>query len=117
MELVEIKELNGLEFEVVKEIPKGYVILNTNINSEYLPLCRMDKNCYVDKTSLKCIRLESKEDVKDIYNGMCYVRNATPKALITYFKKYNKDGLSPKMEYRLNKVFNALMVLEKNGIK
>ena len=117
MELVMIKELNGMEFEVVKSIPKGYVVLNTNIDSEYLPLCVMDKNCYVDKTTLKCIKLESKEDVHDIYNGMCYLRNATPKALKIYFKKYNKDGLSAKMEYRLSRVFKAIMALERNGIK
>lgn len=51
MELVNIKELKGMEFEVVESIPQGYVVLNTNIDSEYLPLCIMNKNCYVDKTS------------------------------------------------------------------
>lgn len=116
MELVKIKELKGMEFEVVESIPKGYVILNTNIDSEYLPLCILDKNCYVDKSTLKCIKLRSKEDVHDIYNGMCYVRNATPKALMTYFKKYNKDGLSAKMEYRLNHVYKALRALQRNEI-
>lgn len=116
MELVKIKELKGMEFEVVESIPKGYVILNTNIHSEYLPLCIMDKNCYVDKSTLKCIKLKSKEDVHDIYNGMCYVRNATPKALMTYFKRYNKDGLSAKMEYRLNRVYKALRALQRNEI-
>lgn len=116
MELVKIKELKGMEFEVVESIPKGYVILNINTDSEYLPLCILDKNCYVDKSTLKCIKLRSKEDVHDIYNGMCYVRNATPKALMTYFKKYNKDGLSAKMEYRLNRVYKALRALQRNKI-
>lgn len=116
MELVKIKELKGMEFEVVESIPKDYVILNTNIDSEYLLLCILDKNCYVDKTALKCIKLKSKKDVHDIYNGMCYVKNATPKALMTYFKRYNKDGLSAKMEYRLNRVYKALRALQRNKI-
>lgn len=116
MELVKIIKLKGMEFEVVKSIPKGYVVLNTNIDSEYLPLCVMDKNCYVDKTTLKCIKLKSKEDVHDIYNGMCYVSNATPKALMTYFRRYNKNGLSEKMEYRLNRVYKALRALQRNEI-
>lgn len=62
MEIVKIKELKGMEFEVVESISKGYVILNTNIDSEYSPLCILDKNCYVDKSTLKCIKLRSKED-------------------------------------------------------
>lgn len=64
---------------------------------------------------------EMLDNNSDIYNGMCYVRNATPKALMTYFKRYNKDGLSAKglsakMEYRLNRVYKALRALQRNEI-
>lgn len=117
MELVRITDINGLEFEIVDSIPKGYAVWHINTKSNYLPLCKIDKNCYVDVDTLKCIKLESAEDVQTVLNGMMYVRNATPKALMTYFKKYNKDGLSAKMEYRLNRVYKALSVLERNEIK
>ena len=117
MELVRIVDINGLEFEIVDRIPKGYAVWNINTNSNYLPLCKIDENCYVDIDTLKCIKLESAEDVQTVFNGMMYVRNRTPKALMTYFRRYNKDCLSDKMEYRLIRVYKAIMALERNGIK
>lgn len=117
MELVRITDINGLEFEIVDSIPKGYAVWHINTKSNYLPLCKIDENCYVDIDTLKCIKLDSAEDVQTVLNGMMYVRNATPKALKSYFRRYNKDGLNDKMAHRVNRVYRALSVLERNGIK
>ena len=117
MELVRIADINCLEFEIVDNIPKGYEVWHINTKNNYLPLCKIDENCYVDIDTLKCIKLESAEDVQTVFNGMMYVRNRTPKALMTYFRRFNKDCLSAKMEYRLSRVFKAIMALERNGIK
>lgn len=117
MELVRVTDINGLEFEVIDNIPKGYSVWHINTKSNYLPLCKIDENCYVDVDTLKCIKLDSAEDVQTVLNGMMYVRNRTLKALKSYFRRYNKDGLNDKMEYRVSRVYKALSVLEKNGIK
>lgn len=43
MELVRIADINGLEFEVVESIPKGYEVLHINTKNNYLPLVRLMK--------------------------------------------------------------------------
>lgn len=117
MELVRIADINGLEFEVVESIPKGYEVWHINTKNNYLPLCKIDENCYVDINTLKCIKLDSMEDVQTVLNGMMYVRNRTPKALKSYFRRYSNGDLNDKMAHRVSRVYKALSVLERNGIK
>ena len=67
------KIINGKHiFEVVKEIPRDYVVWNIgrhNFPFEcYIPLCQEDENYYVNTNTLKAIKVESEEKALEIMN-------------------------------------------------
>ena len=119
-EKVSISDIEGLEFEVVDTFPKGYVAWDINTNSEYLPLCEVNKNKSVNTETLKCIKLESSEDVQTVLTAVrCFksLKRRTLDGMKKYFEEYNHVYRSMSTIRNVNRVNNALKVLNKVGIE
>lgn len=119
------------EFEIVDTIPSGYMFYLTtpfDVKSEYLPLVPLNDG------NLKCIRLNSVEDVVAVMKGACYVPNADLEKLKRYYEKNKKDAeklpmytgkekrknktsTKKRKEYKCGYVLRAIKALERNGIK
>lgn len=119
-EKVSISDIDGLKFEVVNEFSKGYIVWDINTTSEYLPLCEVDKNKNVNTETLKCIKLESNEDVQTVLTAVrCFkaLKRRTLEALEKYYEEYHHDFRSMNTVRKCCRVGNALEALSKVGIE
>lgn len=120
MELVRIADIDGLKFEVVNEFPKGYIVWDINTTSNYLPLCEVNKDKSVNVDTLKCIKLESNEDVQTVITTVrCFksLKKRSIDGMKKYFEKYNNNYCSISAMCNVKRVNNALEVLSKVGIE
>lgn len=112
-----ISDIEGLQFELVDTFPKGYEVWNVNTNGKYLPLCETDKNFNVNVDTLKCIKLESDEDVQCVLKAMQYFKKRTHEALKKYFKKYDNNYCTLNTMFKVKRASEALEALKKVGIE
>jgi hypothetical protein len=119
-EKVSIADIDGLKFEVVDTFPKDYIVWDINTTSEYLPLCEVRKDKSVNVDTLKCIKLESNEDVQTVLNAVrCFktLKRRTLETLEKYYNEYHNVFRSMATVRKCHKVGNALEVLSKVGIE
>lgn len=119
-EKVSISDIDGLKFEIVNEFPKNYIVWDINTNSEYLPLCEVNKDKSVNTETLKCIKLESSEDVQTVLNAVrCFksLKRRTLEALKKYYKEYYHDFRSASTVRKVARVGGALEALRNVGIE
>lgn len=119
-EKVNISDIDWLKFEIVNEFQKNYIVWDINTNSEYLPLCEVNKDNSVNTETLKCIKLESSEDVQTVLTAVrCFksLKKRTLDGMKKYFEKYNNNYCSLSTMFNVKRVNNALKVLNKVGIE
>lgn len=119
-EKVSISDIDGLKFEIVNEFPKNYIVWDINTTSEYLPLCEVNKDKSVNTETLKCIKLQSAEDVQIVLTAIrCFrsLKKRTLEGMKKYFEKYNNNYCSISAMCNVKCVNNALKVLNNVGIE
>lgn len=119
-EKVSISDIEGLEFEVVDTFPKDYIVWDINTTSNYLPLCEVSKDNKVNTATLKCIKLESNEDVQTVLNAVRrtkVLKRRTLEAMKKFYNKYNGVWGSVATLYKVNSFRNAIEAFKKVGIK
>ena len=119
-EKVSIADIDGLKFEVVDTFPKDYIVWDINTTSEYLPLCEVRKDKSVNVDTLKCIKLESAEDVQCVLNAVkCFkvLKRRTLEALKKYYEEYHGYYLSMSTVRKVGRVEDALEAFKKVGIE
>jgi hypothetical protein len=119
-EKVSISDINGLKFEVVNEFPKGYIVWDINTTSNYLPLCEVNKDKSVNVETLKCIELESNEDVQTVLTAVRNFKTLSRRTLDSmkkYYKEYHNVFRSMATVRKCHNVGNALEALSKVGIE
>ena len=119
-EKVSIADIDGLKFEVVDTFPKDYIVWDINTTSEYLPLCEVRKDKSVNVDTLKCIKLESDEDVQTVLSAVRrtkVLKRRTLEAMKKFYKEYNRCWGSVPTLYKVNNIRNALEALKKVGIE
>lgn len=119
-EKVNISDIDGLKFEIVNEFPKNYIVWDINTNSEYLPLCEVNKDKSVNTETLKCIKLESSEDVQTVLIAVrCFksLKKRTLEALKKYYEEYHYVYRSMSTIRKVAHVGDALEALKNVGIE
>lgn len=119
-EKVNISDIDGLKFEIVNEFPKNYIVWDINTTSEYLPLCEVNKDKSVNTETLKCIKLESEEDVQTVLKAVRrtkVLKRRTLEAMKKFYNKYNIVWGSVATLYKVNNIRNALEAFKKVGIE
>lgn len=118
MEKVRMNNINnGIELEVLNKVPKNYTIFHMSardVENEYLPLVEINKDkedFSVNFETMKCVKLNSIQDVKDVMDGAWYIHHASLKKLQNYYNK-NKNSTRDLTKYRVARVLKAINALD-----